>query len=35
MTKERKIKKENIFSVLQEEDTEPLREEEEPPPIVK
>ena len=34
MTKERKIKTKNIFSVLLEEDTEPW-EEEEPPQIVK
>ena len=31
MTKERNIKTENTFSVLQEENTEPLRKEEEPP----
>ena len=30
MTKERNIETENAFSVLQEEDTEPLQEEEEP-----
>ena len=35
MTKERNIKTENTFSALQEEDTEPLLEEEEPPQIVK
>ena len=35
MTKERTIKTESTFSVLQEEDTESLREEEEPPQIVK
>ena len=34
-TKERNIKVENIFSVLQEEDTELLQEKEEPPQIVK
>ena len=35
MTKEINIKSENTFSVLQEEDTEPLQEEEKPPQIVK
>ena len=35
MTKERNIKTENTLSILQEEDTEPLLEEEEPPSIVK
>ena len=35
MTKERNIKTENVFSILQEEDTQPIREEEETPQIVK
>ena len=35
MTKKRKIKIEDIFSVLQEENPEPLWEEEEPPQTVK
>ena len=35
MTKERNIKTENTFSVLQEKDTEKLREEEEPLKIFK
>ena len=35
ITKERNINTENIFSVLQEKDTEPLQEEEEPPQIFK
>ena len=35
MTKERSIKTENIFSILQEEVTKPLPEEEELPQIVK
>ena len=33
MTKERNIKAENTFSVLQEEDTEPIREEENQPKL--
>ena len=35
MTKERNIKTENTFSVIQEEDTEPLRKEEKPPKLAK
>ena len=35
MTKEKRIKIENTFSVLQEEDTEALQEEKEPLQIVK
>ena len=35
ITKERNIKTENTFSVLKEEVTEPLQEEEETPQIVK
>ena len=35
MTKERNIKTENSFSILHEENTEILEEEEEPPQIVK
>ena len=35
MTKERKIKTENTFTVLQKENTEPLQEEKEPPKIIK
>ena len=35
MTEERNIKTENNFSVLQEEETEPVLEEEQSPPINK